>query len=421
MHVTNRQQRTDIGRSSVVAAAIVIAVLALQACSGAIDAPAGIKGSGREGKAGSVVLFPLLQAGVGGWCLVAIDKEVGRECPTVALPKRAGPFVGPVVVESWSGRSASSTSSTPVREGLVLTTSSVAALSYDGHRVQTRHPFGAPVGMRVAAIVLKGGSRRRLLGIEAPPLLPVRPVTALDASGRELAENRAIAAPLVFQWPVQSLTAGASHGGVCSLRVAGLSHVVMTGGSVIQRIEPHTDVRGRELVSCIDVNYLVKEVPLHVDVLLDAASPGSRPAALPGMRSLRRANIFGGPGTADTIVATRRGATWLVVTGGYRQAERLVLLEHLELERTLPAGKSVVVKKGRPDRVLGLPYISTKRLSFRSRAVAEVVACLHKAGVEVPPSDPALLSSTSGIKTRSPWVKAAIGKCRSGSLASASR
>jgi hypothetical protein len=376
-----------------VAAAVVIAVLVLQACSGAIDAPGGTKGSGQEVTAGSVVLFPLLQAGVGGWCLVAIDKEVGRECPTIALPKRAGPFVGPVVVESWSGRSPSST---PEREGLVLTTGSVAALSYDGHRVQTRHPFGAPVGMRVAAIVLKGGLRRRLLGIEAPPRLPVTPVTALDAHGRELAENRAIAAPLVFQWPAQSLIAGASHGGVCSLSVAGLSHVVMTGGSVIQRIEPHTDVRGRELVSCVDVNYLVKEVPLHVDVLLDAASPGSRPAALPGMRALRRANIFEGPGTADTIVATRRGATWLVVTGGYRQAERLALLEHLKVRR-----------------------IPTQHRSFRSRAVAKVVACLHKAGVNIPRSDSALLSSSSGIKTRSAWVKAAIGKCRSESLATA--
>lgn len=63
------------------------------------------------------------------------------------------------------------------------------------------------------------------------------------------------------------------------------------------------------------------------------------------------------------------------------------------------------------------PSAATKplaqRQSFRSRAVAKVVACLHKAGVKIPRSDSALLSSTSGIKTRSPRVKAAIGKCRS--------
>jgi hypothetical protein len=328
MHVTSRQQRADLGRSLVATAVVVIAVLALQACSGTIDA-AGTKGSAQETTAGAV-LFPPPWAGEGGWCLASINDEVGTECPTVALPKRAGPFVGPVVVESWSG-SGSSTTSPPVREGKVLTTGSVAAVSYDGHRAQTRHPFGAPSDMRVATIVLKGGSGERVFGVEAPPRLPVMPVTALDAHGRELAENRAIAAPLLFRWPVQSLAVGSSQGGVCSLRVAGLSHVAMTGGSVIRRIEPHTDVRGRELVSCIDVNYLMGGFPLHADVLLDAASPGSRPAALPGMRPLRRANIFRGPGTADTVVATRRGATWLVVTGGYRQAERLALMEHLKV------------------------------------------------------------------------------------------
>ena len=312
------------------AAAVVIAVLALQACSGTIDA-AGTKGSSQEATAGGAVLFPMLQAGEGGWCLASIHEEAGTECPTFALPKRDGPFVGPVVAESWHGESGLSTSSTPVNEGLVLTTGSVAAVSYDGHRAWTRHPFGAPGDMRVAAIVIKGGSGVRVIGVEVPLRLPVTPVTALDAHGRKLAENRAIAAPLLFRWPVQWLNAGSSQRGVCSLRVAGLSRVVMTGGSVIQRIEPHTDVRGRELVSCIDVNYLMRGYPLHVGVLLDAANPGARPSALPDMRPLRRANIFEGPGTADTVVATRRGATWLVVAGGYRQAERLALLEHLKV------------------------------------------------------------------------------------------
>ena len=76
------------------------------------------------------------------------------------------------------------------------------------------------------------------------------------------------------------------------------------------------------------------------------------------------------------------------------------------------------------DHVLKRPYASiksqSKRQSFRSLAIAKVVACLHKAGVEIPRSDSALLSSTSGIKTRSPRVKAAIGRCRSESLATAS-
>lgn len=77
------------------------------------------------------------------------------------------------------------------------------------------------------------------------------------------------------------------------------------------------------------------------------------------------------------------------------------------------------------DHVQRRPYATkkpqSKRQSFRSLAIAKVTACLYKAGVEIPRSDSALLSSTSGIKTRSPRVKAAIGRCRSESLSAASR
>ncbi len=55
----------------------------------------------------------------------------------------------------------------------------------------------------------------------------------------------------------------------------------------------------------------------------------------------------------------------------------------------------------------------SQHVPFRRRAVAEVAACLLKAGVAIPRTDSALLSSTSGIKTHSPRVKAIIAKCRS--------
>jgi signal peptidase I len=50
--------------------------------------------------------------------------------------------------------------------------------------------------------------------------------------------------------------------------------------------------------------------------------------------------------------------------------------------------------------------------AFQTRAAASVAACLHRAGVSVPRSDSALLSSTSGIRTRDPRVKVAIARCR---------
>jgi hypothetical protein len=70
-----------------------------------------------------------------------------------------------------------------------------------------------------------------------------------------------------------------------------------------------------------------------------------------------------------------------------------------------PSKKSVVTTATQPQ---AKPY-----QSFRSRRIAKVMACLHRAGVDIPSTDIALLSSTSGIKTRSPRVKADIVRCRS--------
>lgn len=86
-----------------------------------------------------------------------------------------------------------------------------------------------------------------------------------------------------------------------------------------------------------------------------------------------------------------------------------------------PARKAATKRPVRKPPAAARQPSAIKAQSFRSRAVAKVVACLHKAGVNIPPSDSDLLSSTSGIKTRSPRVKAAIGKCRSESLTTASR
>jgi hypothetical protein len=101
----------------------------------------------------------------------------------------------------------------------------------------------------------------------------------------------------------------------------------------------------------------------------------------------------------------------------------------LQVSKTLPAVKLRVAENicGFQVEKIAKPNGNAtiipqpKRQSFRSLAVAKVVACLHKAGVQIPPSDSNLLSSTSGIKTRSPQVKTAIGKCRSESLTAASR
>lgn len=50
--------------------------------------------------------------------------------------------------------------------------------------------------------------------------------------------------------------------------------------------------------------------------------------------------------------------------------------------------------------------------SFQAHAAAIVGACLRRAGISVPHSDSAVLSSTAGIGSHDPRVKAAIGRCR---------
>ena len=102
----------------------------------------------------------------------------------------------------------------------------------------------------------------------------------------------------------------------------------------------------------------------------------------------------------------------------------------LRVSRTVTAAKRKAIEKrcgfGAAKAALSSRSAARKRLakphqSFRNRLVAKLVACLRRAGVSIPPSDPDPLSSTSGIKTRSLQVKTAIGKCRSESLSSASR
>jgi hypothetical protein len=124
-------------------------------------------------------------------------------------------------------------------------------------------------------------------------------------------------------------------------------------------------------------------------------------------------------GTSAPQVPSRQATARTACLRGYgATAVGTGALSGLKVPRgTTPAQLSAMLKNcgsgsARPE---------AKRQSFRSLAVAKVVACLHEAGVQIPPSDSDLLSSTSGIKTRSPRVKAAIGKCRSESLSTASR
>jgi hypothetical protein len=113
----------------------------------------------------------------------------------------------------------------------------------------------------------------------------------------------------------------------------------------------------------------------------------------------------------------KRNGVTIVTDGGLQVANTVIAAKRQAGEKRCGFE---VAKAAQPGKKARRRASAKQSESFRSRAVAKVVACLHRAGVGIPSSDSDLLSSTSGIKTRSPQVKAAIGKCRSESLATAS-
>ncbi|MFZ2050703.1 MAG: hypothetical protein WB698_05855 [Solirubrobacteraceae bacterium] len=115
--------------------------------------------------------------------------------------------------------------------------------------------------------------------------------------------------------------------------MSGVARIELQSGGVVSQIEPHTDVRGRELLNCAHSYYMLNgQWPLEAYVLLDAVHPGAAPASLPGMRPLaRRRGVFIGPGPEHEELARRILGAWLVVAEGENTSQRLRLLEHLHV------------------------------------------------------------------------------------------
>jgi hypothetical protein len=314
--------------------AVIIWAFAAAACAGSARQPHARSAVAVTQKAGgeAVILFPLLGAGEGGWCLSRV-MAAGVECPTYALSPRQGPFAGPIVVESWSG--SSSGSSVPVRSALVLTTSEVATISLeDGTPIATRAQPSLPDHMRSALVELVGGSGRRVLGVEEVPPLPGVRFAALNARGERLPEGDASAPALQFHGPAR--TWRGSHDparGMCELHARGLAPLIATGGAVMTAPTSHKDVRGREFVDCIERTYRLNGWPIQADLLVDAEHLGMAPAPLPAMQPLpgtgRGGTILQGPGTGGHLVARRVSGAWLVVTKGRDVGQRIAVLKQL--------------------------------------------------------------------------------------------
>jgi hypothetical protein len=269
-----------------------------------------------------VLLLPTITGGDGGWCVTLSPGE----CPT-ASPVRT--FHNPIVAESWGGQGSPS-----MMTGFVLTASEVAAVSVDGGQAIPTHAESVlPDNLRAAVIALRSGPVRHVPGfdINVPSIsLSSLRFAPLNSKGELLPQAAQPRPPLSFSVPGRHWTkATSAPGGICEMQTTHLN-VLFKGGFVASKVTPHGGSLGRPLLSCVSASYLFKNWPLVASVLLDAAHPGSTPAALPGMKPLRgHRGFFQAPVAEGEAVARRIPGAWLVVAHGSGNAQRLLVLKHL--------------------------------------------------------------------------------------------
>jgi hypothetical protein len=282
-----------------------------------------------------VVLLPSHNAGVGGWCLATLgENEVGQGyCTTNGPPA----FEGPIVAEQLRPHILVVGRGAPARIVIVLTTSQVAAISFEGYkRVATHADALLPDHMRGAVLELRGRtdeSRTSESALRVGRMLDNIKIIAWNKDGSPIERTSVSAPALTFGVPSRNWSRGQrAPRGVCSISVDGLDEAsAFQEGRVVTVVRPHQDVRGREFVNCAHADYLLAgKWFAGADVLLDAGHPGATPAPLPGIRPLPgHAGIFLAAGAGGKKLARRIPDAWLLVTQGGDLAQRLALLEHL--------------------------------------------------------------------------------------------
>ncbi len=258
-----------------------------------------------------ISLVPDIEAGEVGWCVVTRN-SVG--CLD-------GPPREPIVSESWSR-----SDPPPVSEGSAITISSVRAVLIDGRRVPTRREGALPDGLRTVTVELQGPLsttfRKQVGNARFAPL---------NVRGGRITERR-ISREL-FKLPTESVPDPAHPAaGSCRIQVSGrLTEFVAESARVVTQLTPYKSVIRGTFSSCAKTTYRVRGQQIVAAVLLDAAHPGSTPAALPAMQSLQgHHEIFRAPGEFEgDMIARRIHGAWLVVSGPSGVQQRLALLEDL--------------------------------------------------------------------------------------------
>ncbi len=303
---------------------VCVCLLFVTSCAKSEKATDGRTGNGSIGTVvvsqNVVLLLPFVTGGEGGWC-ITIKPEA---CPEVRTPNSQ------VIAENWSGGGPP-----PVTYGFALTTSKVTAvLVAGGPMVATRSEPMSPDQLRSVVVELVDAPVRYVPEFKmetAVRTLRSLYFTPLDSKGVPIRQNAGQPLPQAFTAPGFEWNAGVSAPlGICDLRVTKIIGLKFEQGFGVTSVKPHDGLLGRPFISCVSESYIFAGWPVLASVLLDAVSPGSSPAALPGMKPLT-----GHPGVFQTVVAggdavaRRIPHAWILAVKGEGLSQRLALLEHL--------------------------------------------------------------------------------------------
>jgi len=265
----------------------------------------------------NVRLSPALNGGQYGWC-VGVEEHpgaiAGGGCATTPVTSM------PLAIDLSGG------SLRTHQESIVLlTTPQVAAiLVNDRQRIPTLRMPGLPYGLRAARILIpiRPGTSPAGRPKFVPPPEPA--LVALNGQGQPI-PNRIVRE--------QSEPPNVSGRGPCTLRARGLPGLIPQWSHLASAIRPFPGkLVGRAFFSCIDTEYYLQNWPLDAAILLDAAHPGTTPAAIPGLAPVPGATgIFNGPGDfKGELTAIRDRDAWIAVAGGSSLAQRVEVLRHLK-------------------------------------------------------------------------------------------
>ena len=299
---------------------------------------ANLSASGLQGFTAS--FKPVLRVGDPGWNVSFEEHSVIR----------AGAVTSPAVSsDPIFGYSTGSVGGSHEQRTILLTTPNVTAiLVNDKTRVPTFALPGLPYGYRAARIVTAAPAEERI-----PPGLGRRPsrrpesFVALDAHGQPIHSPRqreALSQGSVRVWEYP----GKTPQGACGLRASPPSGLTARHGEVLSDVQPYpsgltgAQIVGHAFLPCVHVEYHLQGLSLQAWILLDAAHPGARVAALPDFRAVPGVSGFM---QEDDFTARREGNAWLVVSQGSGLAQRVAMLRHLtglfRLGALVPASSGV--------------------------------------------------------------------------------